>query len=69
MPDEADLANDYLEREIEQRILEVQKRKPVVSDGRCRNCGADTGGAAFCDTGCSHDYEDRERHNRRAGLR
>ena len=69
MPDEADIANDYAARELEQRILDVLKAKPVIHDGHCRNCAEPILVGAFCDQFCRTDFEARERHLKRAGAR
>lgn len=69
MPDEADLANDHLERELEQRILDVQRSKPLPPSTDCLNCGEPVSLKRYCSKECAEDDEARTRHMRRAGLK
>ena len=68
--DEADLANDHLQRELEQRILDVQRAKPLPPSTECLNCGETvTLGRRYCSKDCAEDDEARTRHMKRAGLK
>ena len=70
MPDEADLANDHLERELEQRILDVQRAKPLPPAIECLNCGETVKtGRRYCDDACREDAELRDRQQRRSGIK
>ena len=67
--DEADLANDHLQRELEQRILDVQRAKPLPPSSECLNCGdPPIEGGRFCCRDCADEHEARERQLKRSGL-
>ncbi len=70
MADEADKANDHMERELAIRIKAARSVKAVETTGHCFFCGEDVGaGVRFCSKDCADDYE-RERTIRdKHGLR
>lgn len=65
MADEADLAQDHIEKELSRSM--ARRRPSLVPTGQCFNCGEEvTGQACFCDADCRDDYERRARSS---GLR
>lgn len=68
--DEIDVANEHIERELEQRIKAARSAKPTPETIHCMNCGEPTErGSRFCCKDCAEDFEHRARQNKRAGVR
>ena len=67
MPDEVDLANDHIEREM---AIRLKHRRPfnLVPRGSCHNCdGLVKPAHLFCDADCRDDYERVQKAKARAG--
>jgi hypothetical protein len=69
MSDEADLANDRAQQELERALaLARAPVKAVVSNGTCFYClEAIEGERRFCDSDCLSDYEREKRLRARQG--
>lgn len=68
MPDDADLANDHMEKELEQRIAAARREKPMGRPSACVNCGDPIQQGRSCSKDCAEDDEARIRHLRRNGA-
>ncbi len=68
MADEADLANDHTEKELEQRIAAARRKRPFARLTTCMNCGDPIQTGRYCSKDCVEDDEARLRHLRRNGT-
>ncbi len=70
MADEADIADIFQFRVLEQSIAAVRTARPgVVANGRCHYCDEDVGPAQkFCDEHCRDDWERIQGARQRAGA-
>ena len=68
MSDEADDANDHIEREMAQRILAARRVRPAPKSTHCLNCGEPIKAGRYCGIECKEDDEARLKHLKRAGL-
>ena len=68
MPDDADMANDHIEKELVQRIAAARRTQPIGQPTSCMNCGEPIQLGRYCDTSCRDDYDVRSRNLKRAGL-
>lgn len=55
MADEADIANDMIEQNINSQIDKLLKKKTQQPTGFCYYCKDQTN-LVFCDKGCESDY-------------
>jgi predicted nucleic acid-binding Zn ribbon protein len=68
--DEADKANDHMERELALRIRAARSVQAVDTTGACFFCGEDVGsGVRFCSKDCADDWEREHEIRRKQGLR
>jgi hypothetical protein len=70
MADEADKANDHMERELAIRIKAARAVKTPETTGSCFFCGEDVGqGVRFCSKDCADDWERENEIRRKQGAR
>jgi len=67
--DEADSANDFIQRELDSKIANSRNalvRRELQPNGRCYYCSHPVDELRlFCDSGCAEDFEAFNKHKRR----
>ena len=70
MSDEADVANDHMEKELALLITAARTTQALPPSRTCLNCGDPVeGGRRFCSKDCQEDSELRVRQRRASGER
>lgn len=70
MADEADVANDHIEKELAMRISAARRITLVPQSTTCLNCDDPvSGGRRYCSKDCQEDNELRIRQRRMSGER
>lgn len=66
--DEVDLAQQHIERELEQRLAERKRERGLEPTGLCLWCDAGVGeGVRWCCAECRDDQDRADRARQRAG--
>lgn len=70
MADEADKAEEHMERELAMRIRAASQAKPIQTTGHCLFCGEDVvDGVRFCSTDCAGDWDREQLIRKKQGAR
>lgn len=66
--DEADLAQDHIEKTLALQIAQARAKAAQQPSGECLNCGEPLGeGRRYCNSECREDFEAREKGRQRSG--
>lgn len=66
--DEADIAQDHIEKTLALQIAQARAKSGQQPTGECLNCSEPLAdGRRFCCTECREDFEVREKSRQRSG--